>query len=174
MVQMVKNPTRTQGLCSYSLAQKGHTCHCFVSSLSPLWASAFVWRDYTKRNEGIGSYNVNLGFPGVTRGKESTCQRRRCKRLRIDLWVRKIPWRRKRQPTPVFLPEKSHGQRSLEPGSIPPTLPLCFCLSGGALSGTSSPACSMVLQKSQTWQRDWAMWIRTLLVISDRTCLRLT
>ena len=28
-------------------------------------------------------------------------------------WVRKIPWRRKWQPTPVFLPGKSHGQRSL-------------------------------------------------------------
>ena len=25
----------------------------------------------------------------------------------------KIPWRRKRQPTSVFLPGKSHGQRSL-------------------------------------------------------------
>ena len=29
------------------------------------------------------------------------------------LWVGKIPWRRKWQPTPVFLPGKSHGQRSL-------------------------------------------------------------
>ena len=28
-------------------------------------------------------------------------------------WVRKIPWRRKWQPTPVFLPGKSHRQRSL-------------------------------------------------------------
>ena len=28
-------------------------------------------------------------------------------------WVRKIPWRRKWQPTPVFLPGKSHGQDSL-------------------------------------------------------------
>ena len=36
-----------------------------------------------------------------------------CWRCRFDLWVRKIPWRRKWQPTPVFLPEKSHGQRSL-------------------------------------------------------------
>ena len=27
--------------------------------------------------------------------------------------VRKIPWRRKWQPTPVFLPGESHGQRSL-------------------------------------------------------------
>jgi len=28
-------------------------------------------------------------------------------------WVRKIPWRRAWQPTPVSLPRKSHGQRSL-------------------------------------------------------------
>ena len=28
-------------------------------------------------------------------------------------WIRKIPWRRKWQPTPVFLPEKSYGHRSL-------------------------------------------------------------
>ena len=28
-------------------------------------------------------------------------------------WVRKVPWRRKWQPTPVFMPGKSHGQRSL-------------------------------------------------------------
>ena len=30
----------------------------------------------------------------------------------FDPWVGKIPRRRKWQPTPVFLPEKSHGQRS--------------------------------------------------------------
>ena len=32
------------------------------------------------------------------------CQRRRCKRLGFDAWVGKIPWSRKWQPTPVFLP----------------------------------------------------------------------
>ena len=32
---------------------------------------------------------------------------------RFDPWVRKIPWSRKWQPTPVFLHEKPHGQRSL-------------------------------------------------------------
>ena len=31
----------------------------------------------------------------------------------MDPWVRKIPWRRKWQPTPVFLPGKFHGERSL-------------------------------------------------------------
>ena len=33
---------------------------------------------------------------------------------RIDPRVRKIPWRRKWQPTPLFLPGESHGQRNLE------------------------------------------------------------
>ena len=33
-----------------------------------------------------------------------------CRRPAFDPWVRKIPWRRKWQPTPVFLPRKSHGQ----------------------------------------------------------------
>ena len=35
------------------------------------------------------------------------------KRLGFDPWVRKIPWRRKWQPTPVFLPGEFHGQGSL-------------------------------------------------------------
>ena len=35
----------------------------------------------------------------------------KCGRLGCDPSVRKIPWRRKRQPTPVFLPGKSHGWR---------------------------------------------------------------
>ena len=37
----------------------------------------------------------------------------RDQRCRFDSWVRKIPWRRKWQAIPVFLPEESHGQRSL-------------------------------------------------------------
>ena len=31
----------------------------------------------------------------------------------FETWVRKIPWRREWLPTPVFLPEEFHGQRSL-------------------------------------------------------------
>ena len=50
---------------------------------------------------------------GSASGKEPTCQCRRHKRGRFDPWVGKIPWRRKWQHTPVFLPGKSHGQRSL-------------------------------------------------------------
>jgi len=41
-------------------------------------------------------------------------QCRRCRRLGLDLWVGKTLLRRAWQPTPVFLPGVSHGQRSLE------------------------------------------------------------
>ena len=50
---------------------------------------------------------------GVASGKKPACQCRRRKRHEFDTWVRKIPWRREWQPTPVVLPGKSHGQRSL-------------------------------------------------------------
>ena len=53
------------------------------------------------------------GFPGGTSDKELTCQCRRHKRLGFSLWVGKMPWRRAWQPTQVFLPRESHGQRSL-------------------------------------------------------------
>ena len=57
-----------------------------------------------------------FGFPGGSVVKESTCRCRRPKRLEPEFypWVRKIPWRRKWQPTPVFLLGKNpHEQRSL-------------------------------------------------------------
>ena len=53
------------------------------------------------------------GFAGGTSGEEPPCQYRRFKRLGFDPWVGKIPWRNAWQFTPVFLPEESHGQRSL-------------------------------------------------------------
>ena len=46
-------------------------------------------------------------------GKELACQYRRHKRHGFNPWVGKIPWRRAWQPTPVFLPGESHGQRNL-------------------------------------------------------------
>ena len=49
---------------------------------------------------------TSSGFPGGSCGKELACRG-------FDHWVRKIPWRGGWQPTPVFLPGKSHGQRSL-------------------------------------------------------------
>ena len=51
-----------------------------------------------------------LGFPGSSVGKESACQ---CRRPGFEPWVGKIPWRRKWQPSPVFLPGESRGQRRM-------------------------------------------------------------
>ena len=52
----------------------------------------------------------NRGFPGDSDGKSVCLQYWRPK---FDPKVRKIPWRRKWQPTPVLLPGKFHGWRSL-------------------------------------------------------------
>ena len=54
-----------------------------------------------------------MGFPGGATGKDPACQFRRGKRCGFYPWVGKIPWRRAWQPTPVFLPIESHGQRRL-------------------------------------------------------------
>ena len=52
------------------------------------------------------------GFSGGSAVK-NPLQCKRCRRHMYHPWVRKIPWRRPWQPTPVFLPGESHGQRSL-------------------------------------------------------------
>ena len=60
--------------------------------------------------EGLGA---SSGPYGASLGAQMVKIRLQGKRLRSDPWVRKIPWRREWLPTPVFLPGKSHGQRSL-------------------------------------------------------------
>ena len=52
-------------------------------------------------------------LPECTSGKEPACQCRRCKRYVFNTWIRKIPWSRTWQPTPVLLARESYGQRSL-------------------------------------------------------------
>ena len=49
------------------------------------------------------------GFPGGSEVNNLL----QCRTCRFNPWVGKIPWRRKWQPTSVFLPGKSHSQRSL-------------------------------------------------------------
>ena len=84
-------------------------------------------------------------FPGGTNDKESACQ---CRRLRFNPWVGKILWRRKWQPTTVFLPGKFHGQRSLA-GYIQFTGP-----------------------QSQTWLSDWTH--THIMLGTECLCLPLT
>ena len=61
---------------------------------------------YLHKGFGLLLYNGNI----EEYDKESACQ---CRRHGFYPWVMKIPWRRKWQRTPVFLPENSHGQRTL-------------------------------------------------------------
>ena len=58
----------------------------------------------------IHGYFGYWGLPWWLSSKEPSCQSRR---QGFDIWIRKIPRRRKWQPRPVFLLRKSHGQRSL-------------------------------------------------------------
>ena len=58
----------------------------------------------------VSKYPHGEGYPGGTRGEEPACQ---CRRCGLSPWVGKIPLRRAWQPTPVFLPRESHGQRSM-------------------------------------------------------------
>jgi len=51
--------------------------------------------------------------PYCVYGTSLVAQTVKCLPARRRTWVRKIPWRRKWHPTPVLLPGKSHGQRSL-------------------------------------------------------------
>jgi len=87
------------------------------------WVSTYSW-PHDGHLEAVG---VKEGFcpsgnpllrsdssgSGGPSGKEPACQCRRRQRQGFNPQVRKIPWRRAWQPTPVLLPEKSHGQRSL-------------------------------------------------------------
>ena len=59
-----------------------------------------------------------LGFPVDTVVKNPPPNAGDGRRYGFEPWARKIPRRKKRQPTPVFFPGKSHGQRSLA-GSSP-------------------------------------------------------
>ena len=54
--------------------------------------------------------NTRLGLSWWLSGKETACQ---CRRHGFDPWVGKILWSRKWWLTPVFLPGKSHRERSL-------------------------------------------------------------
>ena len=57
--------------------------------------------------------HIHMGLPGGAMIK-NLCQCRRCKRLMFSPWVGKIPWSKKWHPTtPLFLPGKFHGPRSL-------------------------------------------------------------
>ena len=65
------------------------------------WRRAFLF---------LSAYS-GFGLPRWLSSKESACQ---CRRCRVHPWAGKIPWRRKQQLTPLFLPGKFHARRNME------------------------------------------------------------
>ena len=100
-------------LCFYVIANKS-----FPRPKSWCFPSMFSSKSFTVLTFPFGSRFIlskflcrvwERGLPWWLNGKESAYQCRRHKRYRFDFWIRKIPWSRKWQFTPVLLPGKPHG-----------------------------------------------------------------
>ena len=102
---MIEGKEYSKGIVLCSLPHSGFPSMC--------WKALPFPPSEKKQMALFSPKQVQAGLPRRCSGKESTCQYRRCRRHGFDLWVRKIPSRRQWPPTPVFLPGKSHGQRSL-------------------------------------------------------------
>ena len=98
-------------------ALKNATPNTWWHSLAKLLCQ-ILYTEHDINVEGKSDIKIRVNyfyiyFPGGAGGKKPACQCRRCKRPGFNSWVGKIPWRRKWQPTPVFLPGESHGQKCL-------------------------------------------------------------
>ena len=98
----------------------------------------------------------------VCSAEESTCQCRRHRRPGLNLWVGKIPWRRKWQPTPVFLPGKLHGQRLVGygPWGHKESTPLSFWINVN--SSPSRFSSGLVLSLNILFLQGWHSFISLL------------
>ena len=86
----------------------------FSASISPCFLFLIFLFQVLRKRDVVLKFRIWIDWPFFS-GKKSVC---RCRRSRFNPWVRKIPWMRKRQPTPASLPGKSHGQRSLAAYSL--------------------------------------------------------
>ena len=116
------------GLLSMVSHRVGHDWSDLASVLIYCQAKLFWWSIITKlyacTHTHTHAHTLSLSlslththiFPGGSAITESPAMQETslpCGKSEFDSWVRKIPYRRKWQTTPVFLPGKSHGQRSL-------------------------------------------------------------
>ena len=96
-----------QGLKRHAYTNSGYRC-CKVEL--PLFLTSFILYqrldDWNTRSLVFEPDGASLWLRGLR-------VHLRCRRPWFDHWVRKIPWRREWQPTPVFLPGEFCGQRSL-------------------------------------------------------------
>ena len=84
-------------------------------SLSKLWEMVKdreAWHPQSSKELDM-TERLNNGEYGASLVAQMVKNTPQCSRPGFVFWVRKIPWRREWQPTPVFLPGRFHGQRSL-------------------------------------------------------------
>ena len=157
----------TVSRCRGFIMNPGPYCHCIHSRASFMfqmsWVKQSLWFDENMLMEIV---NKLTGIPKWLSSQESACYCRRHRKCGFHPWVRKIPWRRKWQPTPIFLGflGDSDGKESTcnagDLGSIPGAggslgegngNPLQYsCLDRGAWQATE---CGVA--KSQTWLSNW-------------------
>ena len=108
---MINDMINKNYICYY---RKFRTTTC-ISSISPsICGYATMCVLHTNTYIHIHTY-IHMGFPRLFSCKELASQRRKHTGCGFDLWVRKVlgEGNGNPQPTPVLLPGKSHGQRSL-------------------------------------------------------------
>ena len=91
-----------------SLVPASYHLHCVHRLLPTTTPKCLFCKSSEVFNNELKKARVTLS--GGSDSKESACQ---CRRPEFSPQVRKIPWRRAWQPTPIFLPGELHGQRSL-------------------------------------------------------------
>ena len=128
---MVKNPPDNAGAARDTISipgsgRKWQPTPVFLPGKIPqtkepggLWSMGLqkveTWLNKVKQKKSLNCITASClgGFQGGASGKEPACQCKRLKRCGFDPWFRKIPWRWAWQPTIVFLPGESHGDRHL-------------------------------------------------------------
>ena len=104
---------KTQHLPSRSMQLISPVCHSTQAHVCTYTCthaeSHFHWKSMS-RTESI---NTKVLSRGSLLSSSAVKNPPAMQEMWFDPWVGKIPWRRKWQPTPVFLPGKCHGQRSL-------------------------------------------------------------
>ena len=93
-----------ENISQVSLSHTHTHTHMYIHTQETVWSYGFA--NYL----GFGHHFPMDTCQNITSVMQETWQ---CRRPRLHPWVRKILWRKAWQPTPVFLPEESHGQRNL-------------------------------------------------------------
>ena len=87
-----------------------------LPAMRETWVRSLSWEDPLEKGRATHSSILAWRIPWTIQSDMTECLSLHFTSLHftINPWVGKIPWSRKWQPTPVFLPGKLHGKRSLE------------------------------------------------------------